>query len=97
MGGVSTDDVHAQEEARRSGQAKGYRKCPSCAEAIRIEAIKCRYCQGELPSTTSPSGAFTGKQYFKACSKSLEGLRQWAYSQHGVSSMTSTCPQCEPL
>jgi hypothetical protein len=30
----------------------GYRKCPDCAEAIRVEARKCRFCGlnvGDLP------------------------------------------------
>jgi len=29
-------------------QVGAYRKCPSCAVAIRVEAVKCRYCQSEV-------------------------------------------------
>lgn len=47
-------DAVSQEYARRNGTAGGYRKCPYCAEAIRLEAVKCRYCQSDLtaPSTS---------------------------------------------
>jgi len=33
----------SRHDALRYGQAAGYRKCPSCAEAIRAEAVKCYY------------------------------------------------------
>ena len=42
----------AQREVRMTGQAGDYRKCPYCAEAIRVEAVKCRYCQSEIAPLT---------------------------------------------
>jgi len=39
----------ARREAPLNGQAGAYRPCPFCAEAIRVEAITCRYCQRDVP------------------------------------------------
>ena len=41
-------DQKAQQEAQRVGTSGNYRKCPMCAEAIRVEAVKCRYCQSDV-------------------------------------------------
>ncbi len=30
------------------GDSEGYKKCPFCAEALRVEAIKCKHCGSEL-------------------------------------------------
>ncbi|MCK4304246.1 MAG: hypothetical protein KAY24_08395 [Candidatus Eisenbacteria sp.] len=37
-----------QAKAREDGVAGEFRKCPHCAESIRREATKCRYCQSEV-------------------------------------------------
>ncbi|MEC5343655.1 zinc ribbon domain-containing protein [Brenneria populi] len=28
-----------------------FKKCDSCAEIVRIEAVKCKHCGGDLPHT----------------------------------------------
>jgi hypothetical protein len=38
---------------------KGLRKCPQCAEWVKNEALKCRFCQHDFTSTAahSPHGS----------------------------------------
>lgn len=46
-------DIRAAEhEAIASGTMK---KCPACAELVRLEATKCRYCGEPLPIPTTTS------------------------------------------
>lgn len=35
--------------ALSGGVSRLYRKCHACAEVVRLEAVKCRYCGAELP------------------------------------------------
>ncbi len=40
-----SDHADLEEQAIASGE---YSKCPYCAELVRSEAVKCRYCGSEL-------------------------------------------------
>lgn len=42
-------DEQGRAAAVALGESADYRKCPFCAEAIRKEAVKCRYCQSDVP------------------------------------------------
>jgi hypothetical protein len=42
------DDAKSQEIARKFGVSSRYRKCPSCAEIVRREAVKCKHCTSDL-------------------------------------------------
>jgi len=37
----------------------GVKKCPQCAEWIKIEAVKCRFCGSQLPA---PGGANAARE-----------------------------------
>lgn len=42
-------DTQDQRAARTYGTAVGqWRVCPACAEAVRVTAMKCRYCQSPV-------------------------------------------------
>lgn len=39
---------NGQQIAAETGQYGEYRKCPFCAEPVRIEAVKCKHCSSAL-------------------------------------------------
>ena len=49
---VGGDTSAVEKKQVASGEMK---KCPYCAELIRAEAIKCRFCQSEVPSVLAES------------------------------------------
>jgi hypothetical protein len=47
---LGVDDEKSREIARKFGVSARYRKCPSCAELVQKEAIKCKHCHTDLPA-----------------------------------------------
>ena len=43
---MQTDHKELEQRTLQSGEM---RKCPSCAELIRVEARKCRFCGSDVP------------------------------------------------
>ena len=43
---MGTDHREVEKAALQNGEM---RKCPHCAELIRVEARKCRYCGSDVP------------------------------------------------
>lgn len=43
--------------AAETGQFGGYRKCPFCAEPVRVEAVKCKHCGSALEPAQAEASA----------------------------------------
>ena len=41
--------------AAEFGEFGGYKKCPFCAESVKVEATKCRHCQSDLTAPNAKS------------------------------------------
>lgn len=46
--GLMGSDDERQRSAAERGQPSLYRKCPQCAELVKREAVRCRYCGSAL-------------------------------------------------
>jgi hypothetical protein len=44
-------------EKAQYGQSSEFKRCPVCAETVRIAAIKCRYCGAEFEQKATPAPA----------------------------------------
>ena len=44
-----------EEIRRKNGSYRGMRKCPSCAELVMAEAMKCKHCGSDLPALSKNS------------------------------------------
>lgn len=72
-------------------QAEQEKTCPYCAEKIRIEAIKCRYCSSDLPTSNVSQGT-TSTQTNEADFMSVLGYKVGKFYKKMMKSKKSEKP-----
>lgn len=75
---AKSDERRIEEKKLGSGD---YKKCPHCAELVRAEARKCRYCGAELgmPTEAEPMAYLSGRRLGKAFGESLQGRKEGCF------------------
>lgn len=66
---------------------KGLKKCPRCAEWVKMEAKVCRYCNAELGESNGLMASKTKKNYCPKCKKVIDN--NW------LDNWLGECPDCE--
>src|SRR6266542_4307895 len=65
---VSKNQATVEQQAIESG---GMRKCPFCAELIRAEAVKCRFCSSEVPKQEVTAPTRLERTHCPSCGKAI--------------------------